>query len=88
MVIPLTIPQLLIEVGRAIERDKNPAQRLLWLSIAEYLKDARRWRWYREYGDTIFNNLTPEEFDKWVDQQSSSTESQSPSNPVPADVTK
>lgn len=65
----------LIADARELGRTKPDFSMIELLSIAEALKDAARWRWYREH---VYNNLTPEAFDKWVDEQMSK------SNPVPA----
>lgn len=59
-------------VGVHLEHVKgDPRQLLLWLSIAEYLKDAERWQHVAE--NTVqWNNYEPRtaaEFRNWIDQE-------------------
>lgn len=58
-------------VGKCIEASKEPDKVVLWMSIAEYLKDAARWQYVMAHG-LILNSLsemTPDEVLKFVDKE-------------------
>lgn len=73
---PMPIDQLQHLVGCSIETHKSewdPSALRIWLSIAEYLKDAKRWQYvethYIEVLDADMGEMVPEQFKKWVDDR-------------------
>lgn len=64
----LPLPEIQALVGQHVEHVKdNPQMLELWMSIAEYLKDARRWQWVAAHDVPML--LSPEEFRRYVDEQ-------------------
>lgn len=68
---PLTaspIVEIQVQVGRVIRDAKlDPDQLIFWMSIAEYLKDAQRWRYARDH--QCPEDSTPTDFERFVDEQ-------------------
>ena len=67
---PLTrtpIAEVQAIVGTHIEHVRDdPDRAQVWMSIAEYLKDARRWHYAKH---NVLPALHPEALEKFVDQE-------------------
>jgi hypothetical protein len=64
----MSIEEVLRHAGQAMPFANAGESRLFFLSVAHYMKDARRWRYARDHEVDRSGHLTPDEYQRWIDE--------------------
>lgn len=66
---PIPVEKCLQKLSNETTGTHSPMRRHFLLSLAHWLKDARRWQYLKQHDLPVNSAFTPDELEKWVDHE-------------------